>query len=136
MVKNIELLYTGKFNPAFQVVFFIVVNLLAIGCTYLLKLDPATIWVVFQTILFFHSTSSIVLGIFTNNDPKLYYPVIILIFIIFFTLSKRIPTAVSRTSIDDLPHIQNFVLLNVLFFFVFLLASLLYRGMKQALEKM
>ncbi len=136
MVKNIELLYTGKFNPAFQIVFFIVLNLLAIGCTYLFKFEPAATWVVFQTILFFYSTTAVFLGVFTDNDPKLYYPVLLLSFSVFFTLSKRIPTYISGTSIDDLPHIQYFVLLNVLFFIVFLLASFIYRGAKQALEKM
>lgn len=136
MEKNIKTLYNGYFSPVGLMSIFIAINLIAALIVRLTGLDTNTTWVVFQTVLFFYSTVAITVGVFSKNNPLVYYPSIILLFFLFFTLSKRIPNWMTGVSVIDIPYLQNFVFLNILFFFIFLLASLIYRGAKQAFEKM
>lgn len=136
MEKSMETLYKGKFSLWSQMTFFFLVNLIALGLGKVLQMDTNTTWVIFQSILFFFSTASITIGVFSQNNPVLYYPGIIILFIIFFTLSKKIPTWLTGSSALEMSNIKFFALLNILFFVIFLLASLIYRGAKQAFEKM
>lgn len=136
MEKNLDTLYKGKFSPVAQFIAFLVINLLALAACKILKTDTNNTWVIFQTILFFFSTTTISIGVFSKNNAFVYYPAIIIFFIIFFTLSKRLPNWITGVSVLEIPYLQNFVLLNILFFFIFLLASLIYRGAKQAFENM
>lgn len=136
MEKSMETLYKGKFSVWSQLTFFFLVNLIALGIGKALQLDTNTTWVIFQTILFFFSTASITIGVFSQNNPFLYYPGIIILFVIFFTLSKKLPTWLTGSSALEMSNIKFFALLNILFFVIFLLASLIYRGAKQAFEKL
>lgn len=136
MEKSLETLYKGKFSPLSQFIIFLAINIIAFGVAKSLQVDTNNTWVIFQTILFFFSTTTVAIGVFSKNHPFVYYPAIILLFIIFFTLSKRFPEWTTGVSVLEIPYLQNFVLLNILFFFIFLLASLIYRGAKQAFEKM
>ncbi len=136
MDKNIELIYKGNYNPVLQFLIFMVIHLAAFGSVYLFNIEHRNVWVMFQTILFFYTTSSLVSGAFTNNHALHYYPAIIISFIIFFFLGKKLAEISSQIQLDDIPYMKNFVTLNILFFTLFLLVTNVFRWAKQKFETM
>ena len=82
MDKNIKLIYQGNYNPVHQFLIFMGIHLVAFASAYIFNVKPNNVWVIFQTILFLYAASSIVSGLFTENDAKFYYPAIIISFII------------------------------------------------------
>lgn len=136
MDKNINLIYKGNYNPVHQFLIFMGIHLIAFASIYIFDVQPNNVWVIFQTILFLYGTSSIASGLFTNNIAQHYYPAIILSFVIFFFLGKKLALMSSHLELDEIKYMKNFVTLNLLFFFMLMLVSMIYRGVKQKLETM
>jgi hypothetical protein len=136
MDKNIELIYKGDYNPVYQFLIFMGIHLVAFASIYIFDVVPNNVWVIFQTILFLYAASSIASGLFTNNIAQYYYPAIIVSFIIFFFLGKKLAETASHLKLDEIQYMKNFVFLNILFFFLLMLVSMVFRFVKQKLETM
>ena len=136
MVKNLQQLYRGYSSPIAQFVFFLALNLLAAATVNSMGLEKSAIWSVFQTLLFISSTVSLAVGGLTKVPPYLYYPFSIIAFIFFFTLSKKLSTIVTGSTVNEFLFVGNFILLNIVFYVIFMIASLIFRGAKKTLEKL
>lgn len=136
MVKNLRQLYQGYSSPIAQFVFFLALNLLVAAIVNSFGLDKSAIWSVFQTLLFISSTVSLAIAGMSKVPPYIYYPFSIISFIFFFNLSKKLATVVTQATVEDFPFVANFILLNIVFYFILLIPSLMFRGAKKALERL
>lgn len=136
MDKNIELIYKGKFNPIYQFLLFMGFHLVAFASIKIFNVDQNNVWIIFQTLLFFFSVSSLAIGAFFENNPLHYYPITLVSFIIFFFLGKKLAAISSQIPLDDIPYMKNFVILNILFFVLFLMATSVFRWAKEKFETM
>ena len=136
MDKNVELIYKGNFNPVYQFLIFIGINLIAFASIKIFKVEQNNAWVIFQTLLFFFTVSSLAIGVFTINNPKHYYPITLISFIILFFIAKKLAEITSHLKLDEIPYMKNFVFLNILFFVLFFIASFVFRWAKEKFETM
>ncbi|MCO5231918.1 MAG: hypothetical protein M9958_12275 [Chitinophagales bacterium] len=137
MNKNLlQQLYIGKFSPIKILGLFLLFHILFAISILVFKIEPVGVWIGFQTILLFYSSSSLIIGAVSEIKAYLYYPLIILGFIVFYFLGKNLAQILSKTSIDDFEYLKNFIVLNFLYFFILTLLSNIYRKAKKALETM
>lgn len=136
MDKNIELIYKGDYNPMYQFLIFMVIHLVAFASVYIFHIEKHNVWIIFQTILFFYTVSSLVSGAFTHNIPQHYYPAIIVSFVIFFFLGKKLAEVSSHVHLDDIKYMKNFVVLNIIFFILFMIPTVVFRWAKGKFETM
>ena len=136
MDKNLELIYKEEYNPVYQFIIFMVIHIVAFASAYIFKIESHNIWVIFQTILFFYTVSSLVSGAFTNNIAQYYYPIVVISFIIFFFLGKKMAEVSSHVYLDQIKYMKNFVVLNGIFFILFLIPTVVFRWAKGKFETM
>ncbi|MCZ2392431.1 MAG: hypothetical protein LC105_01040 [Chitinophagales bacterium] len=137
MNENIlQQLYKGKYSPIKLLGLFFGLNILLVILIVLFKIKPVGIWIGFQTILLLYSTTSLIVGALSDIKAILYYPLIILGFIIFYLLGKNLAQILSDTTIGDFEYLKNFILLNFLYFSILTLLSNIYRKAKKTLENM
>gem|GEM_PF-6479387 len=135
-MRNLESLYKGKLNPLQQTGTILLINILTAAALYFVQPEKQVVWVVLQGLVFFYAAMTIGIAVFSRNDPKFYYPVSILTFIALFKGNIVLAEWLTGSTADAFPHFYNFMILNVVFFALFLMISLLYRGIKHFLETM
>lgn len=136
MKNKIEPLYKGKFSLLSTTIFFVVLNLIAIGFHFIFHYNSETSWAIFQALLFSYGVVALAMGGFTKANIPIYYIIVIIAFIIFYKTSTAIPTYLFNHPIEEISYFENIVSLNVLFFGMFIFVSLAFRFLRISFEKL
>ncbi|MCO5248114.1 MAG: hypothetical protein M9887_04090 [Chitinophagales bacterium] len=136
MENKIQPLYKGKFSLLSVAVFFLVLNIVAIGLSFIFKYDSETSWAIFQALLFSFGVIALTIGGFTNANIPIYYVSVAVLFFIFYEISVFFPREVFKHPIEEIPYFENIVSLNVLFFIMFIFVTLAFRFLRTNFEKM
>ena len=133
-----EQLYKGKSSPLFQALVFLVLGVITVVSIFIIRPQPFEIWVIFQVLLFAFSTVACIIGAFTRNDPKFYYPAVIVIFIVYFILAQLISKGISHATVldRDIAAVKPFIVLNILFLFIFMTVSVIFRIAKSKIDSL
>lgn len=135
LMNSIQALYKGKLNPVQQVVFIGIIQLLFVLTFLMLGIKGRNVWMALQAPVLFYTCMTLMMGVF-NQNGKWYYLLSIGGYAIIFTLSFLLSTLISGEALDLQEGFINVLVLNTVFYFMLLMISVLYRGIKEFLEKM
>jgi hypothetical membrane protein len=126
-------LYHKKITPLHQTAVILLLQVLLSLSFLLLHIEGRNVWMILQAPVLFYTCMTVMVGVFTNNI-RWYYPFSIAGFIIIFTASIYLSKWASGDELRTHADFLNVLVLNALFYILFLMASILYKGIKHFLE--
>jgi hypothetical membrane protein len=135
LMNLLQALYTGKLNPIQQILFIGIMQMLFVLTFLLLGINGRNVWMALQAPVLFYTCMTIMIGIF-NQNGKWYYLFSIGGYALIFSLSILLSYIVSGEALSRQEGFINVLILNTVFYFMLLMISILYRGIKEFLEKM
>jgi hypothetical membrane protein len=135
LMSLLQALYTGKLNPIQQILFICIMQMLFVLTFLLLGINGRNVWMALQAPVLFYTCMTIMIGIF-NQNGKWYYLFSIGGYALIFSLSILLSYIVSGEALSRQEGFINVLILNTVFYFMLLMISILYRGIKEFLEKM
>lgn len=135
LMNLLQALYTGKLNPIQQILFIGIMQMIFVLTFLLLGINGRNVWMALQAPVLFYTCMTIMIGIF-NQNGKWYYLFSIGGYALIFSLSILLSYIVSGEALSRQEGFINVLILNTVFYFMLLMISILYRGIKEFLEKM
>jgi hypothetical membrane protein len=126
-------LYHKKITPLHQVGAILGLQAVLALSFLIFHVEGRNVWMILQAPVLFYTCMTIMVGVFTEN-VRWYYLFSILGFAIIFTSSIVLSRQASGETIKQHIDFYNVLVLNVLFYFLFLMVSILYKGIKQFIE--
>lgn len=127
-------LYQKKITPLHQTGGILIFLLLLSGIFLLLNVHGRNVWMILQAPVLFYTCMNIMVGVF-NDNVRFYYPLSIFGFALIFSCSILLSKVISGESIRQHADFFNVLVLNAVFYLLFLMVSLLYKGIKHFLEE-
>lgn len=132
---SLQLISKGKLTPLQQVFFIVAIELIFVLIFLIAGMKGRDVWMVLQGPVLFYTCMTLMMGIFNQNN-KWYYLFSVLGFAAVMSVSVIFSTFVSGDRLNKHADFMNVLVLNTLFYFMMLIISVLYKGIKEFLENM
>jgi hypothetical membrane protein len=134
-MNSLQALYKGKLNPFQQVAFIAIIQLLFVMTFLILGIKGRDVWMALQAPVLFYTCMTLMMGVF-NQNGKWYYLLSVAGYAMIFILSILLSSIISGEALSRQAGFINVLVLNTVFYFMLMMISILYRGIKEFLEKM
>jgi hypothetical protein len=125
----------GKLTPLQQVFFIVAIQMAFVFFFLIAGVKGRNVWMVLQGPVLFYTCMTLMMGIF-NQNSKWYYLFSVLGYAAVMSVSVILSTFVSGDRLNKHGDFMNVLMLNTLFYFMMLIISVLYKGIKEFLENM
>ena len=127
-------IFQTNLTPIHQTVLILLVQALLCIAFLLLGVKGRNVWMIFQVPVLFYTCMNMMMGVFGKHKMLIYYPLSILGFATVFAVSYVFSEQISGDNIRVHSDFFNVLVLNGLFYFLFLMISVVYKGVVQFLE--
>lgn len=125
-----------QWSPWKQAGIILAIDILFILACLIFQLKGRTPWMLMQAPVLFFCCMNVMMGVFRDKISGFYYLFSIISFLIIVSLSVVFSKLISGEGLNIHRDFYTIIGLNTLFYFMILMISVLFRGIKYMLEHM